>query len=154
MANDQAPNQASGVLRLWDIWVRLFHWSLVLAVLFQLFNGETGNGFYDWHRLLGEIILALLIFRLLWGLVGSVPARLLPLIRSPVAAISHLKHLLQGHVPPEPGHNAAGGWAVLMLLALLLVQAGTGMVIADEAIQVAIVINIGKVRGPTLGAIC
>lgn len=122
----------SPIVRIWDIWVRLFHWSLAFSVLFLLFSGETGVGFYDWHRLVGEFVLLLLAFRLCWGFFGSSNASLLSLFKSPVAAFSHLKSLLSGDVRAERGHNAAGGWAVLALLLLCSVQALTGLFIADE----------------------
>jgi len=102
------------VIQIWDAWVRLFHWSLALAVTFLLISGETGVGFYDWHRLTGEVVLGLLLFRIIWGVIGSSNAR----------ALKRNK--------PERGHNAAGGWAVLAMLVILGVQAGTGMFIADE----------------------
>jgi len=122
----------SPILRVWDIWVRLFHWSLAATVLFLLFSGETGVGFYDWHRKIGEFVLMLLAFRLCWGVFGSSNARLWPLIKSPMSAFQHLKTLVSGQAHPERGHNAAGGWAVLALLLLCSVQALTGLFIADE----------------------
>ena len=119
-------------LPVWDVWVRLFHWSLAAAVLFQIASGLTGWQFFDWHRTAGEAVLALVLFRLLWGVFGSANARLAALVRSPVAAFRHLGRLARRDVPPERRHDAAGGWAVLALLALLGVQAVTGMFIADE----------------------
>jgi len=120
------------VIQIWDAWVRLFHWSLALAVTFLLISGETGVGFYDWHRLTGEVVLGLLLFRIIWGVIGSSNARLLSLIKHPRHAIFHLKELALKRNKPERGHNAAGGWAVLAMLVILGVQAGTGMFIADE----------------------
>lgn len=120
------------VIRIWDQWIRLFHWSLVTAVGFSLFSGETGIGFFDWHRLAGEIVLALILFRLLWGMVGSSNARLHTLLVNPTLALSHLRGLLKRNVPQERGHNAAGGWAVITMLLLIGVQAVTGLFIADD----------------------
>ncbi|NND92896.1 MAG: hydrogenase [Granulosicoccus sp.] len=119
-------------IRVWDIWVRLFHWSLAIAVLFQLLNGQTGWQFFQWHRQTGELILALILFRVFWGIVGSSNARLASLFRHPLSAWRHLRHLLGKSVTPERGHNAAGGWAVLIMLSLIAVQALTGFFIADE----------------------
>ena len=120
------------VVPVWDVWVRLFHWSLAGAVAFQILSGLTGWQFFDWHRTVGEAVLALVLFRLLWGMFGSANARLATLLRSPVQAFRHLGELARRDVPPERRHNAAGSWAVLALLVLLGVQAGTGMFIADE----------------------
>lgn len=119
-------------LKIWDIWVRLFHWSLVLSVLFVLFTAETGTWFFNWHKTVGECVLLLLVFRLIWGLFGSSNARLSTLLQSPRSAVSHLKGLFQRRLHDERGHNPAGGWAVLAMLLLLSVQAGTGLFIADE----------------------
>ncbi|MEM7259195.1 MAG: cytochrome b/b6 domain-containing protein [Pseudomonadota bacterium] len=120
------------MIKIWDIWVRLFHWSLVITVGFLLISGETGAGFFDWHRLAGEIALALILFRLAWGIVGSSNASISALIRSPKAALTHLRDLTRRNPHQERGHNAAGGWAVFAMLLLILVQATTGLFISDD----------------------
>lgn len=119
-------------IRIWDIWVRLFHWSLALSVIFMLISGETGFQFFDWHKPVGEIILGLLVFRLGWGIVGSSNAHLIRMIQNPVRGVSHLVGLVKRRVHPERGHNAAGGWAALILLLSVTTQAVTGLFIADE----------------------
>lgn len=116
----------------WDTWVRLFHWSLATAVLFQILSAQTGWQFFDLHRLVGEIALALVVFRLLWGFLGSSNARLGRLFNSPVHALSHLRDVASRRDIPERGHNAAGGWAIVAMLLLIGIQAGTGLFIADE----------------------
>jgi len=124
-------DQPQGI-KIWDIWIRLFHWSLAACVLFLLVSGTTGWQFFEWHRSAGEIVLSLLFFRLCWGFVGSSNARLTSLFANPLNALQHLTALLKGHVPVERGHNAAGGWAVLLMLALIAFQAISGLLIADE----------------------
>ncbi len=119
-------------LKVWDIWIRVFHWSLALAVGFLLLSGETGFLFYDWHRNVGEFVLALLLFRIVWGFVGSSNASLIGLVQHPRNVFVHLMSLLRGHGHQDRGHNAAGGWAVLLLIVLLSFQAISGMFIADE----------------------
>ncbi|MFK7853567.1 MAG: cytochrome b/b6 domain-containing protein [Granulosicoccus sp.] len=120
------------MVRVWDIWIRLFHWSIAISVVFMLISGATGWLFFDWHRLIGEWILALLVFRLLWGFLGSSNASLIHLVRSPKEALDHLLALFKRRLHSERGHNAAGGWAVLLMLLLLTIQAVTGFFIADE----------------------
>ena len=127
-----AQLKSVGSTKIWDIWIRAFHWILAACVCFMLFSGETGFLFFDWHRKVGEFVLALLLFRLLWGFVGSSNARLLHLIVNPKRAFSHLYHLIRGDVQQERGHNAAGGWAILILLLLITFQAVSGLFIADE----------------------
>ena len=119
-------------IKIWDIWIRLFHWSLAFLVVFLLISGTTGWQFYEWHRTGGEVVFALVLFRLCWGLVGSSNARLHTLFANPRSALKHLSHLFRGNPAPERGHNAAGGWAVLTMLALIAFQAGSGLLIADE----------------------
>ena len=119
-------------IRIWDLWIRLFHWSLAATVVFLLISGETGWMFFEWHKTAGEVALALIVFRLLWGFFGSSNARLLSLIKSPAAALTHLGELFKRKLPQERTHNAAGGWAVLLVLASIAAQAITGQFIADE----------------------
>lgn len=122
----------SSKIRIWDIWVRLFHWSLAISVGFQLLSGGTGWLFFDWHRTVGELVLSLIIFRILWGFVGSGNARLGQLFQNPKAALMHIGSLFRRQYHVERGHNAAGGWAVLVLLLILTTQAVTGFFVADE----------------------
>jgi cytochrome b len=119
-------------IRIWDLWIRLFHWSLAATIVFLLVSGETGWMFFKWHRNAGEIALTLIVFRLLWGLFGSSNARLHSLVRNPAKAIAHIDELFKRKLPQERGHNAAGGWAVLLVLVSITVQAITGQFIADE----------------------
>jgi len=98
----------------------------------MLFSGKTGNFFFDWHKPVGEFVLALIMFRIIWGFIGSSNAKLLPLMAGPSAVLVHLKELIAGRVKPERGHNAAGGWAVILILLLIGFQAVSGMLIADE----------------------
>ena len=72
-------------------------------------------------------MVTLLLFRLAWGAAGSDTARFARFLRSPVAALRHLSHLRRREPDTEIGHNAAGGWMVLVLLGLLLVQAASGL---------------------------
>lgn len=120
------------MIALWDAWTRLFHWSLAISVLFLLLSGETGFKFYDWHRFAGEFALMLVVFRILWGLVGSSNIRFTAMFHHPRNAFRHLYALSKRRVRDKRGHNAAGSWAILIMLTLLLVQAVTGLLIADE----------------------
>jgi len=117
---------------IWDIWTRLFHWSLVLCVLFLLISGKTYTGFYDYHRYVGEAVAALLLFRVCWSFFGSTNNRLSTLVTHPKKSIDHFLALFRREVVPERGHNPAGGWAVLIMLFLLSFQAVSGLFIADE----------------------
>jgi cytochrome b len=87
------------------------------------------------HALFGYAVLALLLFRLAWGLVGSETARFASFVRGPGAALAHLRSLFRrGAAERHVGHNEAGGYAVLALLLLLIVQAVSGLFLYDEEI--------------------
>ncbi len=117
-------------VRVWDAPTRLFHWGIVLLV-----GTSWVTQHYGWmqiHFLAGYATVAALLFRLVWGLIGSDTARFIRFLRSPLAALRHLVAVSRRHPDTEIGHNAAGGWMVLGMLLLLTVQAATGLCANDE----------------------
>jgi cytochrome b len=84
------------------------------------------------HFLCGYSIIALLLFRLAGGFIGSETSRFASFIKSPMAALRHLAHLHRREPDTGIGYNAAGGWMVLLMLALLVVQVGTGLCANDD----------------------
>jgi len=125
-------SKATSTIRVWDIWIRVFHWLLVAAICFLLISGETGFLFFDWHRKIGECVLVLLLFRLIWSFFGSSNSSLVGLFVNPLKALSHIAQLLRGSAPQTRGHNAAGGWAIIIMLLAISFQAVSGFFIADE----------------------
>jgi cytochrome b len=112
--------------RVWDLPVRICHWSFVLllpALWWTAENSEMG-----WHKRLGLLLLALLVFRILWGFVGSSTARFASFVRGPRAVIAYFRGR-QAH--GQPGHNPAGGWSVMALLLAMAVQVATGLFAGD-----------------------
>ena len=119
-------------MRIWDLPTRLFHWTLVLLILTSWLTAQM-----DWmrlHVLSGLSILTLLLFRLIWGFIGSDTARFARFLQSPLAAIHHLLSIHRREPDTEVGHNAAGGWMVLVMLAILFVQVGTGLCANDDVL--------------------
>jgi cytochrome b len=118
----------------WDAPTRLFHW-LVVALVAGCYITFRLN-WMDWHVWAGEAVLALVLFRLLWGMFGSDTARFSRFLTAPAAAIRHLAHLHRREPDIGVGHNPAGGWMVLVMIVLLLGQTLTGLYenndIADE----------------------
>ncbi len=112
-------------VKVWDGWVRLFHWSVVVLLAVSYVSIEAGN--LQLHYLSGYTLLALVLFRIAWGFVGSDTARFARFLRSPLAALRHLREFPRPEPDREIGHNAAGGWMVLVLMGLLLAQAVTGL---------------------------
>ncbi len=114
----------------WDLPTRLFHWLLVLCIAGAWITGEREA--YDWHMRFGYAVLALVLFRLIWGLVGSETARFASFMRGPAAIRHHLDELRRpGRLAPHAGHNALGALAVLGLLLLVALQAGSGLFTSD-----------------------
>ena len=112
---------------LWDLPVRVFHWSLVLAVSGAVVTGQIGGNLIVWHGRLGLLIAGLLAFRLIWGLMGSTYARFAQFFPTP----ARIKAYLEGSWHGE-GHNPLGALSVLALLGLLIVQVLTGLVANDD----------------------
>lgn len=116
-------------IKVWDLPVRLFHWVLVALILAAWVTQYIDR--MKLHVWIGETILTLLLFRVVWGFVGSDTARFAWFLRSPLVALRHLARLWRREPDREIGHNAAGGWMVLVMLALIGVQAGTGLFAND-----------------------
>ncbi|WP_158742247.1 cytochrome b/b6 domain-containing protein [Acidisphaera sp. L21] len=117
-------------MRVWDAPTRLFHWAIVLLIATSYFSIR-----YDkiaLHLLSGYTLMTLLLFRLAWGFVGSETSRFRQFLRSPVEAFRHLAHFARREEDNEIGHNAAGGWMVLVLLGDLAVQVGLGLCSNDD----------------------
>ena len=132
-AHELVTRQAHPVHRpvlVWDAPVRLFHWLVV--VLVTAAYATLKLNWIDWHVRVGETLLALVMARLLWGCFGSETARFRSFVASPTAALRHLRHLFRREPDVQVGHNAAGGWMVLLLLALLLVETLSGLYVNNE----------------------
>jgi cytochrome b len=121
-------------VRVWDAPVRLFHWLLVLLFAFMIFSGKLKGDWMEWHMRSGYAILALVLFRILWGLAGSSTARFSSFLAGPSTAIAFAKKLLARVPAPSASHNPLGGWMVLALLLALLFQVGTGLFANDDVL--------------------
>ncbi|MET3825017.1 cytochrome b [Sphingomonas sp. PvP055] len=120
-----SPGTTRGA-RVWDVPIRLFHWLLVALLGFSWWSGE--QHLMDWHRLSGLTILALLLFRLYWGLVGSPTARFARFVRGPHAVLAYVRGQ---DATPAPGHNPLGGWSVVAMLVTLCAMVGAGLFAVD-----------------------
>ena len=113
---------------LWDIPVRVFHWSIVCCVPLAWLTAELDN--YDAHQWIGYTVIVLVVSRILWGFVGSCHARFSDFLVGPRGILNYLR----GKGSASPGHNPLGGWSVVALLALLLLQAVSGLFNSDEVL--------------------
>ncbi len=116
----------------WDGFVRVFHWSLVILFTLSVVTGKVGGEWISWHMKSGYAILALVTFRLLWGFVGGEYARYVSFLTGPTRAMNFAKGLLGKTQQHVIGHNPVGGWMVIVLLLLLATQAGLGLFSNDE----------------------
>jgi cytochrome b len=114
----------------WDAPVRLFHWLVVVLVVSAYVTLKLN--WIDWHVRVGEALLALVIFRLLWGWFGSETARFRNFVASPMTALRHVRHLFRREPDLQVGHNAAGGWMVMLLIGLLLLETLSGLYINND----------------------
>ncbi|MEO7761679.1 MAG: cytochrome b/b6 domain-containing protein [Casimicrobiaceae bacterium] len=121
------------LVQVWDLPVRLFHWLLVLLVVISFTTGKLGGSWLAWHFRSGYCILALVLFRIAWGLFGSQTARFSDFIHGPKHVLTYARALLQGGSMFHSGHNPMGGLMVVLMLALLLVQTATGLFADDDA---------------------
>ena len=112
-------------VKVWDGWVRLFHWGAVACVVVSYASAKANA--WAVHYASGYTLLALLLFRIAWGLVGSENARFSAFIRSPLAALRELAKFGRAGPDLATTHNPAGAWMVLLLLALLLGQTVSGL---------------------------
>lgn len=112
----------------WDLPTRLFHWALVGLLAFSWWSVE--NYRMDWHRLSGQAVLFLLLFRLVWGIIGTDTARFGQFLQGPGAIWSYLTNS-DARTAARPGHNPLGGWSVVAMLLALGVQIGSGLFAVD-----------------------
>ncbi len=162
MNDGQAGARDSRIsVAVWDVPVRLVHWALVALVAYLYVSAEWQDGAnalhgavasvgqavglispdafiigpMQGHVLAGQAVVALVIFRVLWGLMGSRTARFTDFLAGPRKVMAYIASVRGGkeHAETETlGHNPAGGWSVMALLLLLAVQAGTGLFANDD----------------------
>ena len=116
----------------WDLPTRLFKWLLVLLVLLAWASNKYGSATPAWHIWNGYAILVLIVFRVLWGFFGGSTARFSAFVGSPSAAFAYLRAQGRGLKLRYLGHNPAGAWMVLALLAAIAAQACLGLYSADQ----------------------
>ncbi len=121
----------NGRIKVWDLPVRIFHWALVVsfAVAYTIAEEDSLRGL---HTMLGYTVLGLVMFRLLWGFVGTRYARFSSFAYGPGKAVGYLRDLVHKQSGDYVGHNPAGSWAVYLMLALALVTGITGYLTLNQ----------------------
>lgn len=118
----------------WDLPTRLAKWLLAALVGLAFVSRYWGDDGFVWHQWNGLAILVLVVFRVLWGVVGGSTARFAIFVRGPVAALRYAGGLLRGRPAHFLGHNPLGGWMVLALLSLVAAQGLTGLFTSDDIV--------------------
>ena len=130
-----ARRSAPRHVRAWDVPTRLFHWGLVsLIVSAYLTRTYSNDPTLYWHRINGYAILALLLFRLMWGFVGSSTARFSAFLPWPSRVWRHAGSLVTGRAPLFLGHNPLGSVLIFAMLLAVLAQATAGLFTTDDVI--------------------
>lgn len=117
-------------VRVWDLPTRLFHWGLATCVIGLVITGNVGGDWMTWHGRLGYAVLCLLLFRVVWGLIGGHWSRFGSFLYGPSALVAYLRG--QSPTSHRIGHNPLGMLSVFALLAVLLLQVGSGLFADDE----------------------
>ncbi len=118
----------------WDLPTRLFHWLLVVLVALSFATGSIGGNAMQYHEWSGFAILIVLVFRIIWGFVGSRTSRFSYFAKGPATLWRYAVALVRGKSERYLGHNPLGGWSVLAMLLVLLGQAATGLFANDDII--------------------
>lgn len=131
MSSQQArpPQKTAPTLRIWDLPTRLFHWLLAVSITGALLTINLGGGWMEWHVRFGIASFVLLLFRVVWGLIGPRYARFSQFVTSPSKTIAYLRI---SHGSRHAGHNPLGAWSVLAMLLLFLFQSSTGLFANDD----------------------
>lgn len=137
MSEPHTPTPAgSSVVRVWDLPTRLFHWALALAVVAQVITGKIGGAAMVWHFRIGYCIFALIVFRIVWGLVGGHWSRFASFVYGPASVWRYLRGAPSSNDHFHVGHNPLGSASVFAMLALLAIQVASGLVADDEIANV------------------
>ena len=122
------PRDMKKIIRVWDLPIRTFHWLLVFCIAGSLITINLSDNLIEWHAYFGYSVLTLIIFRIVWGFIGSTHARFSSFFPSREKILNYLR----GNAPKVLGHNPIGALSVFALLFFLSVQVFTGLFVDDE----------------------
>jgi cytochrome b len=129
-------------IKVWDIAVRIFHWSLVVLYVVSYLTGEDES---DLHNYAGYGVLGLIVFRLAWGVIGPRHARFTDFIYGPSKTLEYAKSLLNRRPAHYLGHNPLGGWMIIALLVSLFITCWSGMEYIGSKGEGPLAVNSGMV---------
>jgi cytochrome b len=123
-------------IRVWDLPTRVFHWLLAAAVVGSVITAKIGGGAMVWHFRLGLLVMGLLLFRIVWGVIGGRWSRFASFFYAPSTVLRYLRRQTRADEQFDVGHSPLGALSVSALLGVLAVQVGTGLVADDEIANV------------------
>ena len=130
----QSETHEQQSVRAWDIPTRAFHWLLVLLIISAYLTRHYGDDALYWHTLNGYAVLVLIVFRIIWGFVGSSTARFSSFVRWPWTAAAYALDFALRRPRHFLGHNPLGGGVVIAMLAVIGFQGITGLYSSDDAL--------------------
>ncbi|NQZ20668.1 MAG: cytochrome b/b6 domain-containing protein [Colwellia sp.] len=116
----------------WDLPLRVFHWLFAGTVIASWYTSDQDHDLIELHIQLGYFALGLIIFRLLWGVVGTKHARFISFVPKPKQLHHYIKNLKQNRAPASIGHNPLGSLMVILMIMLISLQAISGLFINDD----------------------
>jgi len=116
----------------WDLPLRVFHWLFALSIAASWATAEAGFEYMQYHFYLGYWMIGLVLFRIIWGFVGPRHARFANFLRGPSTLLKYLRSLKGGEPLNSAGHNPAGGLMVIVMMAMVAFQTGTGLFATDD----------------------
>jgi len=134
-------------IRVWDLPTRLFHWLLAATIVGSVVSAKIGGNAMVWHFRFGYLVLALLVFRLLWGLIGGRWSRFASFLYAPATVLRYLRGASRPDEHHDVGHNPLGSFSVFALLGFLVLQVAAGLVADDE------IANVGPLNRYVSGAL-
>jgi cytochrome b len=117
-------------IRVWDIYIRTFHWLLLICILVSFISFRLDE--MDIHFISGHCVLALLIFRVIWGVIGSRTALFHTFIKGPGAVLSYVKNPSSEKFKGMIGHSPIAALSVIAMLGIISLQVATGLISDDE----------------------
>lgn len=128
-------NSTNQSVKIWDLPTRLFHWSLVICLVVSWSSVELFDNAMQIHFYAGYSVLTLLVFRVLWGIIGSSTARFSQFISGWRRTLAYAHTLLKPRPNDNVGHNPVGGWSVIIMLTVLATQVATGLLSNNDLLD-------------------
>lgn len=116
----------------WDLPLRVFHWLFALSIAASWATAEAGFEYMQYHFYLGYWMIGLVVFRVIWGFIGPRHARFSNFLHGPSMLLKYFRSLTGREPLITPGHNPAGGLMVIVMMAMVALQAGTGLFASDD----------------------